>query len=84
MIVCMYCKSKEVVKDIKVAAISPINTKGAVQHFVGPLYITGEKQWLTGDMLSTAEPMLAEVCKSCGTVRFYVANADRDWCREFE
>lgn len=76
---CMYCKSTNLVKDIQVAAISPINTKGAIQHFVGPVFNTAEKIWLTGDVLSTAEPMLAEVCKQCGTTRLYVINGDRDW-----
>ncbi len=76
---CMYCKSTHLVKDIQVAAISPINTKGAIQHFVGPVFNTGEKMWLTGDMLSTAEPVLAEICKQCGTTRLYVFKPDRDW-----
>lgn len=81
---CMYCKSNDVVKDIKVASISPINTKGAIQHFVGPIYNTGEKQWLTGDVLTTAEPILAEVCRKCGTTRFYVVNGNKEWFKETE
>jgi hypothetical protein len=79
---CFYCTSTNLVSDIKVAAISPVNTKGAIQHFTGPLYNTGEKQWLTGDGLTTAEPMLAEVCQQCGTTRLYVKNLQRDWCTE--
>jgi hypothetical protein len=81
---CMYCKSTDLVKDIQMAAITPINTKGAIQHFMGPVYNTGEKQWLTGSELTTAEPMLAEICRKCGTTRLYVIKTDREWCNATE
>lgn len=70
----------------------PDRKQTACPHCGGTDIVSGVRTGQTAEAGSTGlqyqgliftgtEPLLADLCKSCGTVaRLWVARADRDWC----
>jgi hypothetical protein len=79
---CIYCKSTDIEKGLPIVAREYIGSGSPA--FVGPYYLTETKKFL-GQLQYHCkhEPMYADVCKQCGSVRFYVKNANKDWQKEF-
>ena len=71
LVTCPHCGSREIIAALKLAQHVEVGNVGirfeATQRFLGTC--------LTGN-----EPLLADLCQSCGTVvRMYVACTDRRW-----
>ena len=61
---CMYCKSGNIEKGLKMRGSKQI----------------GNLHFQYSALGTEAEEILADLCRDCGSItRFYVANAKRDW-----
>lgn len=78
---CAHCKSTQLEKDVLVTA-GGVETRNVKNATLGPLYSDGK-----GEVFGLAfnkeavETMFAEICKKCGTVRLYIKNTDKNWCK---
>jgi len=63
---CPHCGATDIVRDIEVQKSAEAGWVGLDYKALGPLRGT--------------EPLLADLCRNCGTVcRFHVKNAQRKW-----
>jgi uncharacterized OB-fold protein len=62
---CSHCKSTNITTNIKV-------TGGGGIHKPGLMY-KEKKVWVK------TEPLVADLCNDCGTIRFYIKNKDKEW-----
>jgi len=64
--ICQSCGSADIVRDVTMSQSVEVGTTGL--------------QYKTGVILRNTEPLLADMCKQCGTVvRLHVKNPDRKW-----
>ncbi|HEX2966549.1 MAG TPA: hypothetical protein VHO84_12235 [Syntrophorhabdaceae bacterium] len=61
---CVYCGKSDMVHDIRVGQTAE----------VGEIGLTYSKS-----IIHVTEPLCADLCMSCGSVRLYVRRTDRKW-----
>ncbi|VBB07715.1 Hypothetical protein LUCI_2980 [Lucifera butyrica] len=69
---CIYCGSKDIEKGVKF-----VRAHSDAHYTVGPVY--GKKDALLG--MQQCEPVYADICKSCGSLRLWVWETDREWVK---
>lgn len=70
---CIYCGSEDIEKGVKF-----VRDHSDAHYNVGPVYST--KEALLGKV-QQCEPVYVDICKACGSLRFWVWETTREWVR---
>jgi alpha-glucuronidase len=68
------CGSENIAKNVDIYESGPEQTG----RLKAAYNLENPGKWIFSKVIE-GEPVLADICRDCGTVRFYVQNLDRDW-----